>query len=90
MDESEESKRSAAYSKVVAMAWSDPDFKAKLIANPKAALASMGVSLSGDRTFKVVENTPSTFYLVIPEQPQVELMDRQRGNCSCGCVSVRG
>lgn len=86
MDQSDEKTRAAAYSKIVAMAWSDPDFKSKLIADPKAVLTSMGLKVPSDLTVKVVENTLQTFHLVIPEQPQVELMGH-RERC---VITVRG
>jgi Nitrile hydratase, alpha chain len=91
MEETELGKRGAAYSKVVAKAWSDPAFKSKLMADPKAALSDAGVKVPADLTIKVVENTSKVFHLVIPEPPAVELMGgNTHGNCACGCVSVRG
>ena len=59
----------ASYAKVVTKAWSDSDFKAKLLANPAAALAEVGVEVPAGITLKAVENTSETFYLIIPPPP---------------------
>jgi hypothetical protein len=59
----------AAYAKLVAQVWSDPAFKAKLIANPAAALAAVGVSVPSGLTIKVVENTDKMVHLVLPPAP---------------------
>ena len=59
----------ADYAKVVAKAWSDSDFKTKLLANPAAALAEVGVEVPAGITLKAVENTTNTLYLVIPPPP---------------------
>ena len=52
--------------KVVARAWVDPDYKARLLADPAAALAELGYDLP-DTTpqLAVVENTESVHHLVV-------------------------
>ena len=52
--------------KVVARAWVDPDFKARLLSGPASALAELGYPLP-DTTpqLAVVENTPQTHNLVV-------------------------
>ncbi|MFZ9690611.1 MAG: NHLP leader peptide family RiPP precursor [Phycisphaerales bacterium] len=44
----------------------DPAFKAKLIADPKAAFAERGIKVPERLTIKVLENTPTVFHLVLP------------------------
>jgi hypothetical protein len=44
----------------------DPAFKAKLIADPKAALAERGLKIPEGLTIEVHENTPTVFHLVLP------------------------
>ena len=44
----------------------DPAFKAKLIADPKAALAERGLKIPEGLTIEVHENTPNVFHLVLP------------------------
>ena len=50
--------------RVVARAWADPDFKARLLADGSAAIAELGIS-SPDLTLAVVENTPGVHNLVV-------------------------
>ena len=58
-------KETAAYAKVIARAWSDPDFKAQLLADPNTALAAMNAPVP-NLTIRVVENTDQVTYLVVP------------------------
>lgn len=52
--------------RVVAHAWVDPEFKARLLANPKAALAELGYTMAGDLPqLVVVENTEEVHHLVV-------------------------
>jgi hypothetical protein len=59
-----------AYAKVVARAWSDPAFKAQLLADPNAALASAGASVPPGMAVKVVESTEKLTYFVLPARPE--------------------
>jgi hypothetical protein len=64
------------YEKVVARAWSDPAFKAQLLADPKAALAAAGASVPPGVRVKVTENTDQLVHLVLPARPaETELSD---------------
>jgi len=66
----------AKYGKVVAKAWSDGAFKAKLLSDPRAALAEAGVDVPAGVTVKVVEDTETTWHLVLPPPPpEGELTD---------------
>lgn len=49
---------------VVARAWTDPDFKARLLADGSAACAEMGVPVEAMKLI-VVENTPETHNVVV-------------------------
>ncbi len=60
-------------SKVIARAWTDPAYKAKLLSDPHAALAEAGVEVPAGVTVKVVENTADTTHLVLPTRPEREL-----------------
>lgn len=63
------------YSKIVAMAWHDPAFKAKLLADPNAILEEAGIRVPPGVRVKVVENSASVFHLVLPPKPTSELSD---------------
>lgn len=49
---------------VVAKAWSDPAFKARLLADGNAATAELGLDM-GDSNLVVVENTPDVHNVVV-------------------------
>ena len=61
-----ESRSPADGARVVAHAWADPEFKARLLAEPRSALAEMGFSLP-DTTphLSVVENTGQVHHMVV-------------------------
>jgi nitrile hydratase len=50
---------------VVAKAWADPDYLARLRADATAAIAELGFSGRGGEHMAVVENTPETHNLVV-------------------------
>src|SRR5919199_4543079 len=51
--------------RIVARAWVDPGFKARLIADPKGACAELGIDASGINEFVVLENTPKLRHLIV-------------------------
>ena len=92
MAEPEQDKRSAAYGKVVARAWHDPAFKAKLMADPGSALKEAGLPVPQGVTVTVVENTEKHFHLVLPREPEGELSDEALDKVAAGAghYPVRG
>jgi hypothetical protein len=66
-----------AYGKLVARAWRDPAFKAKLIADPQAVLKDAGMAVPAGATVKVVENTGTHFHFVLPAKPSGALSDEE-------------
>jgi nitrile hydratase len=52
-------------SKLVARAWLEPEFKARLLSDPKAACAEMGIDATSMNEFVVLENTESVRHLVV-------------------------
>lgn len=51
--------------RVVAKAWTDPAYRARLLADATAAIAELGFSGRGGEHMKVVENTPEIHNLVV-------------------------
>lgn len=51
--------------RLVARAWVDPEFKARLIGNPQAGCAEMGIDTTGIHEFVVLENTEKVRHLVV-------------------------
>ncbi len=54
---------------IIARAWSDPDFKAQLLNDPKATLVGYGIDLPAGLDLKIVENTADTMHIVLPAEP---------------------
>ncbi|RKP51624.1 NHLP leader peptide family natural product precursor [Cohnella endophytica] len=56
---------------IIKKAWEDPAFKKSLLADPKKAIGeAFGVEIPEKIELKVVEETPTLFYLAIPPQPE--------------------
>lgn len=71
-------KRRELEEKLIALAWQDTAFKQELISNPKATLDKKGINIPANIEVRVVEETPTTLYLVIPmNQNQSELTDTE-------------
>ena len=60
-----ETKSPANGARLVARAWTDADFKARLLADPKKACAEMGIDATSMNEFVVLENTDSVRNLVV-------------------------
>jgi hypothetical protein len=60
--------------KIVARAWSDDDFKAKFLADPKAMFEEhLGTKLPETLTMTAHEETADAIHFVIPAKPQIDL-----------------
>jgi nitrile hydratase len=63
--EYQEARSPANGAKLVARAWTDPAFKARLIADPKSACAEMGIDATALNEFVVLENTDKVRHMVV-------------------------
>ena len=76
--------------KAIARAWSDADYKQKLLDNPHEALAEVGVEIPAGKTVKVIENNADAHHIVLPEAPAeagglaMEEMERLAGGTGWG------
>ncbi len=61
----QEARSPANGAKLVARAWVDPNFKTRLIADPKAACAEMGIDATSINEFVVLENTKKLRHMVV-------------------------
>ena len=86
MSQTEQDKASAAHGKIIARAWRDPAFKAKLLADPHATLKEAGVTVPEGVTVKVVENTDTHHHLVLPPKPTGELSDEDLDKVAGGTL----
>jgi Nitrile hydratase, alpha chain len=80
----------AAYGKLVARAWCDPAFKAKLIADPQAVLREAGMAVPAGATVKVVENTGTHLHFVLPPKPVGQLSDEALDEVAGGAGPIPG
>ena len=60
-----EARSPANGARLVARAWADPRFKARLLADPRAACAEMGIDATSINEFVVLENTETVRHLVV-------------------------
>ena len=79
-----ERQKPALLGKVIARAWRDPAFKAKLLADPKAVLNEAGVTFPTDVTVRVVEDTATHFHLVLPPKPTGALSEEALDHVAAG------
>lgn len=77
---------------VYARTMTDPEFKAQFIADPAAVLSAAGVEVPEGLTIKVVENSSSTFHVVLPDPEAVtdELLAAASGGSSASTASTAG
>lgn len=76
-----------AYAEATKKAWSDPAFRAKLLADPRAALLAEGVQVPADITINVVENTGNVINLVLPARPSEAMSEEALAAISAGLLS---
>lgn len=60
-----DSRSPALGAKVVARAWVDPDYKARLLADTRAALAELGIDIGTLADFRTLEDTPEVHNVVV-------------------------
>jgi hypothetical protein len=81
MSDQSASSRDTVTSQVLDRATRDPQFRQNLLQDPTRTLEQeLGVRIRGSIEIRVVEETPSTLYLVLPPQPIAagqELSDRE-------------
>ncbi len=79
-----------AYGKLVAKAWSDEDFKAKLLADPMKVFKENSIVIPEGIDIRIVENTVDTMHFILPPERSDELTDEElgvNGGCYC-CIDV--
>lgn len=73
--------------RAVAKAWDeDPEYRARMESDPKAALAAEGVHIAADEV-RVVVDTDEVFHLALPPDPNSDLADEGIENVSGGLIS---
>src|SRR5947207_278972 len=80
--------RAAAWARIVARAWREPGFKAKLMADPRAILAEAGVAIPAGVTVKVLEDTTTHLHFVLPPKPTGQLSDEALDKVAAGTMTI--
>lgn len=65
------------WSQIVARAWADETFKARLLAEPKIVLREHGLEVAPELDVKVVEDAEQVRHFVLPASPAGELADEE-------------
>lgn len=89
MTEDQQDLRSG-YGRAIAKAWTDADYKARLLSDPHAALAEIGVELPAGVSVTVSESTAKNPHLIIPPMPEGEISDealQQAVGAGCACCN---
>ena len=63
--------------RIIAKAWADDGFKARLLADPAAVAASEGIPIPAGVKIVIHENKPGEFHFVLPVKPSTELSDAE-------------
>ena len=66
--------RRVVLGKVIAQSWSDDDYKANLLDDPRAVLAEAGLNVPDDVEITVTEEKSGHMHLVLPPKPENEGM----------------
>jgi hypothetical protein len=54
---------------VMSRAWSDPAYKQRLLADPKAVLVEAGLPIPANLEVVAHESTPTQFHIIVPPPP---------------------
>jgi len=76
------------WGQIVARTWSDPEFKARFIAEPHVVLREFGIEPAAGMEIRVVQDEPGVQHLILPACPaedlaEVELTPGAVGYCYC-------
>lgn len=68
------------WAKIIAKAWADEDFKARLIADPAETLKAEDIEVPDGMIIKVVENTDKLTHILLPlpQSTKIESLDVRR------------
>lgn len=65
------------YTKIIAQAWSDPEYRERLLRNPKVAMAEAGMTIPDNVEVKVHADTDEVIHIVLPASPAGEALSAQ-------------
>src|SRR5262249_50639561 len=79
----------ALFARLIEKAWRDPAFKRRLLAEPEAVFAEAGVPVHPDKKIRVVEETNTLGYFVLPPPPGGGLSDIELDSVAGGGVTAQ-
>ena len=82
-----------ALGRAIARAWSDADFKTRLLSDPAGVLTEEGAEIPAGVELVAVEDTETRWHLVVPAPPgEGELSEEDLANVAggTGCVICHG
>ena len=65
------------WGQIIARAWADEEFKARLVSSPKAVLREYGLEMAPGIEVRVVEDTEEVRHFVLPPSPTGELSEEE-------------
>ena len=74
--------------RIIAKAWADDSFKARLLADPAAVAAAEGIPVPAGLKIVVHESKPGELLVVLPAKPTSELSDAELEGVAGGGESV--
>jgi hypothetical protein len=93
-----QAEKAKQWGQIVAQAWADPAFKARLLADPRGVAEAHGIALPADKTVQVTESTDDTgsrteyaddtIVLLLPPNPGADLADEALEQMVGGCSHV--
>lgn len=77
------------WSQIVARAWTDDEFRGRLIADPRSVLEEHGIETPEGVEIQVMEDTENVRHLILPPSPAEELSEEdlvgsEVAYCYCG------
>src|SRR5262245_36680786 len=94
IDQTQMQEYAKQWGQLVARAWSDEAFKARLLTEPGQALAEAGIAVPAGYAIQVHENSENVVHLTLPAKPSEELSDEQldavAGGATGGSVGTAG
>ena len=80
------------YAKVIAKAWVDEEFKARLIADPATVLKENGIEIPDGMTVKVVEQSENEIQIPLPMKPEglEGSVEELQGRMQASSVTISG
>ena len=78
------------WGQIVARAWADEAFKARLLADPRAVVQEHGIAVPAGKAVQVAAYGDDTVLLVLPPRPAADLVEEELeqvvGGCSCTTI----